>query len=54
MQKRVYEELRTGKSVADIAERLDKSPFTIRNHVKAIYKALGVNSRAELLVKNAQ
>jgi DNA-binding NarL/FixJ family response regulator len=51
MQKRVYEELRTGKSVAAIADKLGKSVFTIRNHIKTIYKAFGVNSRAELLVR---
>lgn len=38
----------TGKSVKDIADEFELSPHTIRNHLKVVYRQLGVSSRAEL------
>ncbi|TFH20323.1 MAG: LuxR family transcriptional regulator [Acidimicrobiales bacterium] len=37
-----------GASVKDIAVQLGLSPHTIRNHLKVVYRQLGVSSRAEL------
>jgi DNA-binding CsgD family transcriptional regulator len=37
-----------GKAVTDIAAEFDLSPHTIRNHLKVVYRQLGVSSRAEL------
>lgn len=38
-----------GLSVEDIADRLDLSPHTVRNHLKAVYRITGVHSSAELV-----
>ena len=35
-----------GLRYAEIAERLDLSPFTVRNYVERIFERLGVYSRA--------
>lgn len=40
-----------GLSEKEIAKRIVLSPHTVHNHVKRIYSAYGVHSRAELLVK---
>ncbi len=48
-QKRVFELLIKGKTEKDIAGILELSPHTIHSHVKDIYVAFGVHSRAELL-----
>lgn len=53
MQRRVYDALCRGLSNAEIARELGRSEFTIRNHIKLIFKAFGVNSRAELIAKHA-
>ena len=37
-----------GASVKDIADQFGLSPHTIRNHLKVVYRQLGVSSRAEL------
>jgi DNA-binding CsgD family transcriptional regulator len=51
MQQRVFEQLCRGLSTAEIAKNLDRSEFTIKNHIKLIFKAYNVNSRASLLAK---
>ena len=48
-QRRVYELLVSGAATGDIAESLGRSVFTVRNHIKAVLKAYGVNSRSALL-----
>lgn len=45
----VLERLRTGLRVATIARELSISPNTVRNHLKSIYRKLGVRSQTELL-----
>ncbi|MFQ5444412.1 MAG: helix-turn-helix transcriptional regulator [Nitrospinales bacterium] len=42
---------RKGMNDEEIAEKLFISKVTARNHVKKIYKKLGVHSRAQLVVK---
>jgi DNA-binding NarL/FixJ family response regulator len=37
--------------VHDVAGELNISPHTVRNHLKAIHRKLGVRSRAELLIR---
>ncbi len=37
-----------GATSATVAERLNLSPLTVRNHVTAIYQKLGIHSKAEL------
>ncbi|HKU67390.1 MAG TPA: helix-turn-helix transcriptional regulator [Candidatus Baltobacteraceae bacterium] len=51
MQHRVFEELRRGLSTAEIARNLGRSEYTIKNHIKLIFKAFGVKSRAALIAK---
>jgi DNA-binding NarL/FixJ family response regulator len=50
-QQAVYEHLVRGLSTKDIALALGRSEFTVRNHVKAIFKALNVKSRASLIAR---
>ncbi len=45
----VLERLRAGLRVATIARELTISPNTVRNHLKSIYRKLGVRSQTELL-----
>lgn len=45
----VLERLRSGLRVATIARELNISPNTVRNHLKSIYRKLGVRSQTELL-----
>lgn len=53
MQRRVFEHLCEGLSTAQIARQLDRSEYTVKNHIKLIFKTYGVKSRAELLAKVA-
>jgi len=45
----VLERLRSGLRVSTIARELQISPNTVRNHLKSIYRKLGVRSQIELL-----
>lgn len=47
----VFSELMLGKSEKEIADALQISPHTVHAHIKTIYRALGVRSRAELMAK---
>lgn len=51
MQKRVFDELCQGKSTAQIAQELNRSAYTVSNHIKAVFKALGVTSRSALVAE---
>jgi len=51
MQQRVFEELCKGLSTAQIAANLGRSEYTIKNHIKLIFKAFGVKSRAALIAQ---
>jgi two-component system nitrate/nitrite response regulator NarL len=53
-QKLVYRELVRGKSYQDIADSLGISRNTVGQHVQRIYKALEINSRAELMAGTHQ
>jgi len=48
-QKGVLALLLEGRSEKDVAKHLHISQHTVHNHVKSIYKRMGVNSRPELL-----
>ncbi len=50
-QQEIVDYVLRGRTEAEIASHLDKSPHTIHSHLKAIFKRLGVHSRAELIVK---
>jgi len=47
----VLEGLVLGKSVAEIAADLSRSPHTVHDHAKALHRKLGVRSRAELVAR---
>lgn len=53
-QRLVLELLVDGRSTEEITSKLGRSEFTVRNHIKALFKAYGVNSRAALIVKSTQ
>ncbi len=48
-QREVMELLVAGECTSAIATHLSVSPHTVRNHTKAIFRALGVHSQAELI-----
>ena len=54
VQERVFKLLCAGKSTGEIASSLERSPFTVRNHMKLIFKAFRVKSRPALLVEAAK
>lgn len=51
MQRQVLQHMCRGESSAQIAKALGRSHFTVNNHIKQIFKAFGVNSRAALLAR---
>ena len=50
-QRAVFDLLLEGRGTDDIARQLGRSAFTVRNHIKAIFKTYGVSSRSALIVK---
>lgn len=50
-QQAVLDLLLEGHGTEEIATALGRSTFTVRNHIKAIFKAYGVGSRSALIVK---
>ncbi len=52
-QRTVLDLIVQGKSTSEIAGDLGRSEFTIRNHIKAVFKAVGVNTRAALVARVA-
>jgi DNA-binding CsgD family transcriptional regulator len=52
-QRRVFDLLLTGEPQKIIARRLALSQHTVHNHIRAIYRALHVHSRAELQARFA-
>jgi DNA-binding CsgD family transcriptional regulator len=53
-QHEVLRSLARGLSTVQMAESMGISPETVRNHVKALLRELGVNSRLEALVEARQ
>jgi DNA-binding CsgD family transcriptional regulator len=53
-QNEVYELLLRGLSATEVAKELERSVFTVRNHMKALFKKLGVKSRASLMAKSLE
>ena len=53
-QERVFHMICEGLSTDAIAARLGRSHSTVRNHIKLIFKSLGVRSRAALVAKAAR
>jgi DNA-binding CsgD family transcriptional regulator len=54
MQAKVFEMLCRQLSTAQIASELGLSPHTVRNHLKAVFKAYGVNTQAALVAEAAR
>lgn len=50
-QQTVLDLLLQGRGTDEIARDLGRSAFTVRNHIKAIFKAYGVSSRSALIVR---
>jgi DNA-binding NarL/FixJ family response regulator len=48
-QREIVSNLAAGKRIDDIAKGLFISPHTVRNHLKAIFRKLGVHSQVELV-----
>lgn len=47
----ILNHLLMGKSVREIATELGRSPHTVHDHVKALHRKLGANSRGELVAR---
>lgn len=50
-EREVLDELLRGYRVPAIARRLSISPYTVRNHLKSVFKKVGVQSQGELVEK---
>jgi DNA-binding CsgD family transcriptional regulator len=50
-QRQIVEMLLRGASVTEMATTLLLSPYTVRDHIKAVYSKLGVRSRPEMTAK---
>jgi len=50
-EEEILEEISTGYSPSEIAERLSLSVLTVRSHIRNIYKKLEVNNQIQLLKK---
>ena len=50
-EREIVEMLIRGLPIADMASSLWLSPYTVRDHVKAVFAKLGVRSRPELNAK---
>jgi DNA-binding CsgD family transcriptional regulator len=53
-QRRVFDMLVAGKPTGEMAARLGRSVFTVRNHIKAIFVAFEVKTRAALVAEAAR
>jgi pSer/pThr/pTyr-binding forkhead associated (FHA) protein len=53
-QREVFDLMLQGHDEMEIAARLERSFHTVHNHVRAIFRTLGVHSRTELLAKMLQ
>lgn len=53
-QQRVFEMLCGKMTTEEIASNLGLSPHTVRNHLKAVFKAFGVNNRSALIAEAAR
>jgi len=51
MQRKVFAEICAGKSTAEIANVLERSEYTISNHIKQIFKTFEVRSRSALVAE---
>jgi len=50
-ERRVFDLILSGLAEKEIAHRLEISPNTVHCHVRKIYDAFGVSSRAELMAR---
>ncbi len=53
-EREVLQFLADGRSVADIADRMDLSTHTVRNHIRRAMKHLGVHTRLDAVVAGAR
>lgn len=53
-QQRVFEMLCSKMSTAEIAAKLNLSQHTVRNHLKAVFRAFGVHNRSALVAEAAR
>lgn len=51
MRRRVFDEVCRGKSTAEIATSLERSKFTVSNHIKELFKTFGVKNRSALVAE---
>ena len=50
-EREILDAVASGQRVGSIARRFAISPYTVRNHLKAIFRKLGVHSQVELLAR---